>query len=152
MATNAQWIFETTMSMIDELDDDGDADYADTEEYKNRTIAILNVLSGELYPYSDTYTPSDDLKVRPIVSVITDFDGDIGLDDYICKSVMPYGLAAHLLLDENPTAANYFQQRYEELKGALAVGMPSASEDVEDVYSCNPKFSNGIGFEWTTRW
>lgn len=152
MATNAQWIFETTMSMIDELDDDGAADTDDTEEYKNRTLAILNVIAGELYPYSDTYEEDEENFVRPIVAPIEDFYTDIHLDDYICRSIMPYGLAAHLLLDENPTSANYFQQRYDELKQKLSVGLPTVSIDVEDVYSSHPKFSNGIGFEWTTRW
>lgn len=47
---------------------------------------------------------------------------------------MPYGLAAHLLLDENPTAASFFNQRYEELKASLRAGLPTMSEDIEDVY------------------
>jgi hypothetical protein len=47
---------------------------------------------------------------------------------------MPYGLAAHLLLDENPSAASYYQQRYDELKATLTRGLPQSSEDIEDVY------------------
>ena len=47
---------------------------------------------------------------------------------------MPYGLAAHLLLAEDPATASFFQQRYDELKMRLSVGMPSASEDIVDVY------------------
>lgn len=130
--TNAQTIYETAIALMDSMSDEGEADFADNDEYKVRTLPILNILRGELYPYSDTY--ETDERGRPIVLVIDSFDKPIDLDDYICQSVMPYGLAAHLLLNEDPSTANYFQQRYEELKSRLAVGLPATSEDVEDVY------------------
>jgi hypothetical protein len=47
---------------------------------------------------------------------------------------MPYGLAAHLLLQEDPAAANFCQQRYDELKSRLHIGLPASSEEIEDVY------------------
>ena len=91
------------------------------------------MLRGELYPYSDTYDTSE--EGRPIATWIRDFKTPIELDDYICQSVLPYGLAAHLLMDENPASANFFQQRYDELKAGLRSGFPAAgSEDVVDVY------------------
>ena len=131
--TTAQDIFNAAIAMMDEVNDQGVADHADTREYKNRTLAILNIIRGELYPYSDSYEPGD--GGRPIAAWIEDFDTPIELDDYICQSVMPYGLAAHLLMDENPTSANFFQQRYEELKDSLRRGYPSkGSEDIVDVY------------------
>ena len=78
---------------------------------------------------------------------------------------MPYGLAAHLMLQEDTTTAAYCQQRYDELKNRLASGLPQDSDDIVDVYSGNNGMrynsatgeweyirSNGIGFEWTTRW
>lgn len=149
MAT-AQDIFDEAMGLMDEVNEtSGETDTADTKEYKNRTLLILNVLRGELYPYSDTYrveTPG----VRPIVSTIEDFDTPIDLDDYICETLMPYGLAAHLLLDENPSAAAFFQQRYEELLRKLARGLPVVSEEIEDVH-----FGNNNGYyeyDWIARW
>lgn len=131
--TTAQNVFEAAIAMMDEMNDQGQADHSDTTEYKNRTLPILNILRGELYPYSDSYESDD--RGRPIAALITDFDVPIELDDYICQSVMPYGLAAHLLMDENPTSANNFQQRYDELKLGLRSGYPSqGSEDIVDVY------------------
>lgn len=151
MATTAQEIFDAAMGLMDEVNEStGATDTADTREYKNRTLFILNVLRGELYPYSDTFKDNDaEEGRRPIVRIIEDFDSAIGLDDYICQTVMPYGLAAHLLLDENPTAASYFNQRYDELKAMLARGLPQGSEDIEDVYS-NSK--DGLGYGWFSRW
>lgn len=130
--TNAQYIYETAIVIMDSLSDTGKADVADNDEYKHRTLKLLNLLRGELYPYSDTYETDDD--GRPIAALIRDFEKPIDLDDYICQTVMPYGLAAHLLLQEDPAAANFCLQRYDELKAKLSVGMPSSSEDIEDVY------------------
>ena len=83
MSTTAQEVFEYAMTLMDELNESsGKADTTDTKEYKNRTLAILNILRGQLYPYSDTYITGESGK-RPIAEKITDFVTPIGLDDYI---------------------------------------------------------------------
>ena len=163
-STTAQWVFEAAMNIIDELDDNGVADNVDTQEYKHKVLFIINILRGECYPYSDTYRQSTD-KTRPIAILVEDFDDVIQLDDYICQTVLPYGLAAHLMLDENPTVASFCHQRYEELLKKLEKGFPTMSEDIVDVYSAGGggyydpvtgewvyTGGNGIGFEWTTHW
>lgn len=144
MATTAKRVFDLTMALMDELSESGQTDTSDTREYKNRTLFILNTLRGELYPYSDTYILGEPGK-RPIAEVISDFEKDIALDDYICQSVMPYGLAAHLLLDENPSAAAFFNDRYQEQVALLARGIPQGSEDIEDIYG-------GIEYGQFSRW
>lgn len=130
--TTAQRVYELAIALMDSQDSSGGANGSDNQEYKNRTLPIINVLAGELYPYSDTYEADDD--GRPTVTQVKAWDKPIDLDDYICVSVMPYGLAAHLLLAEDPATASFFQQRYDELKARLSVGMPAQSEDVYDVY------------------
>lgn len=135
MATTAQEVFDMAIHLMDEQNENtGETDTVDTAEYKSRTLSILNVIRGELYPFSDTFEVVESGK-RPISERILDFETPIGLDDYICESVMPYGLAAHLLMEENPVSANFFQQRYDELKSLLSRGFPAASEDIDDVYS-----------------
>ena len=132
--TTAQWVFEKAMHLMDEVNEStGAADTAETKEYKNRTLAILNILRMECFPASDTYVVTIPGK-RPVCPEITDFEGEIGLDDGICQGVLPYGLAAHLLLDENPAAASYFNERYAEALAAAKRGVPSAAEDIADVY------------------
>lgn len=133
MATTAQWIFERTMALMDELNEStGNADTSDTKEYKNRTLSILNMLRVECFPYSDTYVALPGR--RPICPVIDSFTSEIFLDDGICQGVLPYGLAAHLLVDENPTAAGYYQQRYEEQLAMMKATLPSAFENIQDSY------------------
>lgn len=132
--TTAQRVFDIAMGLMDEVNESsGATDTSDTKEYKVRTLLILNALRGELFPYSDTYTVEEPGK-RPILAVIQNFTDIIGMDDYICQTVLPYGLAAQLLMDENPTAASFLQQRYEELRDRLARGLPQGSESVEDLY------------------
>lgn len=135
--TKAQDVFEKAMGLMDELSASGAADTADTKEYKDRTVPILNVLIGELYPYSATYNAPED-NSRGIARVISSISASIDLDDYICRTVMPYGLAAHLFLDENPSSASFFLERYQELKAGLARGLAKVSEEIEDVYGGFP--------------
>ncbi len=145
MSTNAQWVFEKAMHLMDEVNESsGSADTADTKEYKNRTLAILNILRNECFPASDTYEVTVPGK-RPICPEIVDFTSAIYLDDAIAQGVLPYGLAAHLLLDENPTMASYFQQRYDEQLEEAKRGVPAVSTDIEDLYG-------GIGFGQFARW
>ena len=138
MATNAQGVFDLTMALMDELNESGAADTADTAEYKHRSLEIINILQGELYLYSDTYVPPTGGK-RSIAMPVINFEEPIqSLDDYICRTVLPYGLAAHLLMDENPAVASTCLQRYQELIRTLSMGICSGSEDIEDVYGGFP--------------
>ena len=132
-------VFQRAITMMDELNDAGKYKYEDTLEYQHRTLAILNVLQNELYPYSDTYKKNSEWaeRRRPVLPSLEDLYSAIDLDDYCAGTILPYGLAAHLLMDENPSTANFFQQRYDELKASLMRGMPAESEDIEDIYgSC----------------
>lgn len=134
--TTGMDVFELAITLMDELNDAGKFRHEDTREYQNRTRGILNILQGELYAYSDTFKKNQEWETgrRPVPAPIDDLYTPIDLDDYICRTVMPYGLAAHLLLDENPSSAGYYQQRYDELKAMLQRGMPAESEDIVDLY------------------
>ena len=146
MATTAQEVFEIAIALMDEQNElTGEADTADTLEYKNRTLPILNMLRNELYPFSDTYKTKKVGK-RPIAVKIESFDDTIGLDDYCCQTVLPNGLAAHLMMQENPSVANYFNERYTELKFEMQKGLPTESENIVDVYSGGGDEFGGGGY------
>ena len=61
-------------------------------------------------------------------------DQDVGLDDGVAQGILPYGLAAHLLLGENDALANYFSQRYMELRYQLGANLPSVWEEIPSAY------------------
>lgn len=128
--TDANWVFDRAIHLMDEQNEmNGETRTVDTEEYRYRTLSILNVLRHELYPLSDTFETGSDGK-RAIVPLLTDFEQPIDLDDAIAQGVMPYGLAAHLLLGENDSMASFFNQRYEDLKYSIGAKKPAVWEDI----------------------
>lgn len=132
MSTTAQWVFETAMHLMDRTAG-GVADHAGTQEYKNRCVAILNVLCGECFAVSDNHSHTENGK-RPLCPVLGGMEEGLGVDDGLCRTVLPYGLAAHLLLEEDPSMASYFHQRYEEMLSKARRTLPTATEDITDCY------------------
>ena len=129
--TDVKWVFEKAIHLMDEQsEEDGATLTDDTEEYKNRTPSILTVLCADLYTYSSGYKASEN-GMRPIPPMLTDFENsEIPLDDAICRGILPYGLAAHLLLGEDNTKASFFNQKYEELKAAYSRKSTAVWEDI----------------------
>ena len=148
--TTGQDIFEKAITLMGELSDSGQADWGDTQEYKFRTLNILNVLRGEVYPYSDTYRNQRRLYPgkRPVCEALTSLDDEIGIDDGLAQTVLPYGLAAALMLDENDAMAAFFQQRYEELLRKLGSGVPSEWDAITDVYGGGAYIEYGQYGSW----
>lgn len=133
MMTTAQTVFDLAICLMDQINEtSGATDTSDTREYKLRTLMILNVLRGELYRYSDTYVL--EAGKRPIAMHISDFMSPIDLDDFLAQTVMPYGLAAHLLLGEDDVKARFFQSKYDELIGRYGNRIPGATEPIENLY------------------
>jgi hypothetical protein len=96
-------IFVITMNLIDEESEDGTyTGYPD--EYKKKAWPILTVLQAELTKATDT----------PVS--ITSESSTVSVDDRTALTVLPYGLAAHLLLTEDQSRAAFFNARYDELK------------------------------------
>lgn len=128
--TDARKVFDLAIHLMDEqAENTGATITQDTKDYETRTLSILNVLRHELHPYSDTFVPGEDGK-RYICPMITDFEQNIDLDDAIAQGVMPYGLAAHLLLGENDSMAAYFNQRYSELMYRIGTRQMAQWEDI----------------------
>ena len=134
MATTAQWVFDRAIHLMDEQNEStGATQTTDTKEYEFRTVSILNVLRHELYPISDNYKIRNNNR-RPISTELLSMQDYIDLDDAVAQGVMPYGLAAHLLLGENDTMANFFAQRYAEMYAAMSKSLPSTWEDIPSAY------------------
>lgn len=120
------------MSLIDELSErTGRIDTSETRDYQQRTPGIITLLIGELYQYSDTYAIKTPGK-RPTCVPVSNPEDEICLDDFLCRSVLPYGLASRLLLNENPTAAAFYEREYAEAKNYLH--LPAQIEPIPDIY------------------
>ena len=138
--TKVSYIFDQAIKLMDEQSDSGMSVWSDTNEYQYRAIAILNTLLGECYPYSDTYTIDTPGK-RPIVTPVFSMDDVVQLDDSLAKTVLPYGLAAELMKNDDPALGNYFLQRYQELLARHSKTLPAQWEVIEDVYGVSDSYS-----------
>jgi hypothetical protein len=115
---SAQEVFLTAMTLMDEESEDGQfSGYPD--EYKKKSWSLLTLLQAELVSGSDSTTS--------IVSESSLFQ----IDDRTARTVLPYGLAAHLLMNEDQNRAAFFNARYDELKRKR----PAIISKIVDVYS-----------------
>ena len=153
--TSCSDVFDLAMGLMDEVDQDSvNTRTVDTKEYRARTPFIIETLLRELYYASDTFNdPHQRDGKRPVPPYVIQPGATINasnlesymsrileLDDFIARSVLPYGLAAHLLLQEDVQAASFFQQRYEELLRWYRSSIPSDFESVVDVYGMHNEY------------
>jgi hypothetical protein len=117
----AQQVFVTAMNLMDEESEDGTYN-GYPEEYKKKAWNLLSLLQAELTPA--TVTPA----------LITDESSVLFLDDRTALTVLPYGLAAHLLMTEDQSRAAFFNARYDELKRKR----PAVISKIKDVYAATP--------------
>lgn len=126
-----QAVFDKAMYLIDAQNEStGKTGTADTREYEVRTVGILNNLLDVVYPASDTYAATEPGK-RPALPDIRSFSDELELDAKIVRDVLPLGLAARLLAEENPPLANYFQQLFEEHLAWARSSAPAGFEDID---------------------
>lgn len=126
-----QAVFDKTMYLIDAQNEStGVTSTSDTQEYKVRTIGILNNLLDVVYPASDTFAYKEDGR-RPYLPDIVAFEDELDLDARILRDVLPNGLAAKLLSEENPSLANYFQQCFEESLANARSRVPASFESID---------------------
>lgn len=147
-----QEVFDIAIRLMDSQNEStGSTNTTDTREYALRTPSLINSLLDQVYPASDTYTAASNGTRSTLFSVseLTDY---LDLDDYVCRNVLPFGLAALLLTEENPTLANFFWQTYLENLRQAKNSMPSAIEEVEDVYGTGCPYDGGIEYGWFSRW
>jgi len=163
--TTCNDVFDLAMGLMDEVDQDRiETLTVDTKEYRARTPFIIETLLRELYYASDTFNdPRQPVGKRPIPpyiissgAKITNANIDmymkkqVDLDDFIARTVLPYGLAAHLLLQEDVQSASFFQQRYEELLRWYRSSIPSDwSTDWQSDWA---SMGTGNEYGWFSRW
>ena len=128
---SVQAVFDKAIYLIDgQNESTGATVTSDTKEYEVRTIGILNNLIDIVYPASDTFEYEARGK-RPALPDIKEFTDELDLDARILRDVLPNGLAAKLLSEENPSLANYFQQCFEQSLAQARAGVPARFESID---------------------
>lgn len=135
-----QQVFDMAIHLMDEQNETtGATGTVDTNEYKSRTISILNSVIPALYPFSGNYDSTGPGRPTPQTLkwdnyMNPDFTQEIALDDTLCLSVLPYYLAAQLLSAENETLAAWFMNRYREAFNDLRNRIPAEFERITVSY------------------
>lgn len=115
----AKQVYDMALVLIDEVTEVGAVTPDTPKYYESRARSILTQLQTELLPASQ------------IPEVITDLSQNLLVSDRLALSVLPYGLAAHLLITEDINTASYFNARYDEMKRKTVTSI----EPIEDVYN-----------------
>ena len=132
----ARAVFDKAMYLMDaQSESSGSTLTGDTKEYQIRAVGILNSLLDMVYPASDTFQHVDGHQ-RPALDDIAKLEDELDLDARILREVLPNGLAAKLLSEENPALANYFQQCFEEGLARAAASKPAQFEDIDGGRNC----------------
>ena len=133
----AEDIFNITMAMIDEMLSSGALDEEAVAEYRAKAPYILTMLQTELIGIDNRYRDKKDW-IYPVV--IESLDQTLQLDDIKSQTLLTNGLAAQLMLHEDKTLANYFEQRYEEMKGMFLKPTPRTPISREDIYDATLQY------------
>lgn len=88
-----------------------------TTEYQAKAWAIITILQAELLPHV-------------VPAPITNSTTTLQVSDWAGRMILPYGLAAHLLMEEDQNRAAFFNARYDELKRKR----PVTIQKITDVY------------------
>lgn len=118
MAVTGQQVFERALVLMDEVLETGTITTETPEYYKSKAINIINLLQVELLPLSAEITP------------ITNISQNLQITDRIAYLILPYGVAAHLLINDDLTISSWLNARYDELKRKI----PTSAIPIVDVY------------------
>ncbi|AYC29644.1 hypothetical protein [Paenisporosarcina cavernae] len=121
MPVTAQAVFDRALTLMDEVLETGVIATETPAYYKTKAIQTLNILQLELLPITAVFIPINDLT-EPLQ-----------VNDRQAYLVLPYGLAAHLLINDDLTISSFFNARYDELKKKYS--SVSTPEPIVDVYS-----------------
>jgi hypothetical protein len=124
MSVTAQQVFDLTMKLIGEVDSTGTINATDTADYKAQSPAILTIGQIEI---------AQKEGITPIPGIISSLSDTLVISDRSALTILPYNLAAHLLLEENSKLAQFYNEKYDELKRKI----PVTEALITDLYPTN---------------
>lgn len=134
--TTVQQIYDMAIHILDEQAESSGATVTeDTDEYRYRTISILNSIIPVLAPFSSDYDPTD----PPMALDWSDYknpdlDQIIQLDDRLSLGLLPYFLAAKLIQTENESLSVLCLSQYREAFQQLRDHSPGSWEKITPSY------------------
>lgn len=102
-----------------------------------RYLCIADALAGTLPTDTDYFTRTGKAGKRATHPPVTAFTDTVFMDDFICMSALPAGLAALFVYDEDTSKYNAFWGDYMSRLAQAKNTLPAADgfEDIENPYS-----------------
>lgn len=85
---------------------------ADQQRELELVPGMLTVLANEVKAVSDQLLRHEGKEPQQAAPVFTSIEDEVPFAQKICQSVLPYALAAKLLLEDDAARANYFNNEY----------------------------------------
>jgi hypothetical protein len=133
MAVTGETVFLMAIKLLDGIERDGTINESDIVTYRAKAPSIITLLQGELLP-SITLLPGALLPTPTAVVDYTDLNTPLSITDKQALYVLPYGLAAELIIseDDDDDMGAYFSKRYQELK--MKHPAPAVITKITNVY------------------
>ena len=102
-----------------------------------RYLCIADAPAGTLPTDADYFTKTSKANRRAVHPPVTAFTDTVYMDDFICMSALPAGLAALFVYDEDTSKYNAFWGDYMNRLAQARATLPAADgfEDIENPYS-----------------
>ena len=130
-------VFKIAMAMIDEMLPNRELDGQATAEYRAKAPSILTMLQNELIGIENRFRDESE-RQDPIP--VEDLAQEFQVNTIMASTLLTNGLAAHLMLTEDKNLANFFESRYEEMKGMFLKSLPRRPEKREDMYDATLQY------------
>ncbi len=89
----------------------GERESQESESLKERAVELINVLLAQLHPL-DRFLRGEKVNEGESIPQILTLEDTLLLQEQILFTVMPLGLAAYLLGEEEPQRSSFFLQLY----------------------------------------
>jgi hypothetical protein len=116
-------VFDAALALMDEGEG---GSTAPEPGFLPRALKLINMLRTEILSLL-----GDRTSYAPIESTESDLEG---LSSSFALGALPYGIAAHLLIDEQSAMSAFYHERYAELIYGLSKRAKSQSEDIKNLY------------------
>ncbi|MGI6462026.1 MAG: hypothetical protein ACOX04_00120 [Candidatus Scatomorpha sp.] len=116
-------VFDAALVLMDEGEG---GSIAPEPDFSSRSLKLMNILRAEILSLL-----GDRTSYTPIESMESELEG---LSSGFALGALPYGIAAHLLIDEQSAMSAFYHERYTELIFAFSKCAKSQSEDIKNLY------------------
>ena len=126
-------VYKRALALINERNSEGSyqADVGDLE--KNAPDVVNTLIS--LYKTTDSLLKNERIRDSVEINTVKSLDSDIPLHPHISSSVLPFALAAMMILEEDAVRSQYFLKLAHDAEARLISAYATAkSTSVRNVY------------------